>query len=140
MAEFRNYCRKNNVDVFAYGGAPQAACTIRDGQDYCVIIDFTKVTSTRELRGILMHEQGHLSTGALHKCLSPYQICQQSEYRADGWSFKQYLSPGQFKEAFQAGYTEPWQLADYFDLPEKTIRKALHYWTECRGINLSSAS
>ena len=29
-----------------------------------------------------------------------------------------------------------WPLADYFDLDEDYIKKALHYWTECRGCGL----
>ena len=31
-----------------------------------------------------------------------------------------------------------WPLADYFDLDEDYIKKALHYWTECRGCGLYS--
>ena len=37
----------------------------------------------------------------------------------------------------QKGYTETWQLADYFDLDEDYIKKALHYWTECRGVDFN---
>ena len=30
-----------------------------------------------------------------------------------------------------------WPLADYFDLDEDYIKKALHYWTECRGVDFN---
>lgn len=137
LAEFYNYCHHNDVDVFNYQNSPQVACTVRDGPYYAVIIDFSKIRTLREIRGITMHEYGHLATGALHKCSSPHQIWQQAEYRADGWGFEHYLPVEQLKSAFQKGYTEPWQLADYFDLPEITIKKALHYWTECRGVDFN---
>ena len=29
------------------------------------------------------------------------------------------------------------ELAEYFDLPEDDIKKALHYWTECRGVDFN---
>ena len=80
---------------------------------------------------------GHVATGALHKVDSPYETVERSEYRANRWGFENYLKVEEFKEAFAAGYTELWQLSDYFDLPEETIRKALSYWTEQRGINFN---
>ena len=42
-----------------------------------------------------------------------------------------------FREAFAAGFTELWQLEEYFDLPEADIQAALHYWTHSRGIDFT---
>ena len=46
--------------------------------------------------------------------------------------------PQALREALAAGYTEPWQLADYFDLPQQDIEKALHYRQECQGIDFNA--
>ena len=35
------------------------------------------------------------------------------------------------------GYTTPWELADYFNLDEEYIQKALDYWAQCRGVNFN---
>ena len=43
----------------------------------------------------------------------------------------------ELREAFTSGFTEPWQLAEYFDLPQRDIESALHYWTVCRGIDFN---
>ena len=47
------------------------------------------------------------------------------------------LTEKAFREAFSAGFTEMWQLEEYFDLPEADIRAALNYWVGSRGIDFS---
>jgi len=134
ISDFYDYCRKNNVDVIPYSGCPQPAATIRDQDDYAVFLDFTKIRSTRLLRGVCYHELGHAATGALHKVDSPYELVERSEYRANRWAAQHFLTVEAFQEAFSAGCREIWQLAEYFDLPEQDIRNALTYWTDQQGI------
>ena len=135
IADFYTYCETHQVDVIPYDGWPKSGATIRDAGYYAVFLDFTKIKSTRLLRGVFCHELGHLATGALHKVDSPYELAERSEYRAIRWSAEQYLTEEAFQEAFNAGYTELWQLSEYFDLPEADIQKALDYWTVSRGID-----
>ena len=137
LSDFYHYCRKNDVDVIPFDGCPQPGATIRDQGFYAVFLDFSKIRSTRLLRGVCFHELGHVATGALHKVDSPYELVERSEYRANRWAAEQYLPAEEFREAFQSGYTEPWQLAEYFDLPEEDVRKALQYWTQCKGIDFN---
>ena len=140
IADFYRYCKDNQVDVIPFDRCPQPAATVRDQDWYAVFLDFTKIRSTRLLRGIFYHELGHLATGALHKVDSPYELVERSESRAIGWSARHYLTEAQFREAFAQGYTEPWQLAEYFDLPERDIRSALAYWTQQKGIDFNKES
>ena len=135
LQSFYSYCEENGVDVMAYASLPADACTVRDRGYYCVVFNPDTLNSFRRLRTAAIHEEGHLRTGALHKVDSPYQLVAQSERRAESASFRRYLPPDKIRAAMRAGYTEPWQLADYFDLEETYIKKALHYWTECRGVD-----
>ena len=135
LSRFYHYCTQNNVDVIPYLGMPSAGATIRDGSDVAVFLDFGVIRTTRQLRGVCMHEQGHVATGALHKISSPYDLVERSEYRANRWAAEHYLTADDFREAFASGYTELWQMAEYFDLPEKDIKNALTYWSERRSIN-----
>lgn len=137
ISDFYQYCRNHDVDVIPFDGCPQAGATIRDRGFYAVFLDFTKIRSTRLLRGVCYHELGHVATGALHKVDSPYELVERSEYRANRWAAEQFLTEEAFREAFSLGYTELWQLAEYFDLPESDIRSALTYWTQCRGIDFN---
>ena len=137
IADFYNYCETHQVDVIPYDGCPKPGATIRDAGYYAVFLDFTKIKSTRLLRGIFCHELGHIATGALHKVDSPYELAERSEYRAIRWSAEQYLTVEAFREAFASGYTELWQLSEYFDLPEADVQKAMDYWTVSRGIDFT---
>lgn len=137
LANFYQFCENNNVDIIPYLNAPSEGTTIRDEDYYAIFLDITKLRSIKVYNGVCLHEVGHVATGALHKVDSPYETVERSEYRANRWGFENYLKVEEFKEAFAAGYTELWQLSDYFDLPEETIRKALSYWTEQRGINFN---
>ena len=133
ISDFYDYCKQHQVDVIPYDNAPQPGATIRDSDWYAVFLDFTKIKSTRLLRGICMHELGHVATGALHKVDSPYELVERSEYRATRWATENFLTEEAFCTAFGAGYTELWQLAEYFDLPEDCIKAALTYWKERKG-------
>lgn len=137
LSDFYGYCQKNQVDVIPYSGCPQPGATIRDHGDYAIFLDFTKIASTRLLRGICYHELGHAATGALHKVESPYELVERSEYRANRWAAQHYLTEAEFREAFSCGITEPWQLAEYFDLPQRDIESALTYWTVSRGVDFN---
>lgn len=137
LSDFYDYCKENKVDVIPYAQCPFPGATIRDGSFYAVFLNFTQIRSTRLLRGVCCHEMGHVATGALHKVDSPYELAERSEYRAKRWTAQQYLSVADFQEAFQAGYTELWQLAEFFDMPEADVSAALTYWTDRRGINFN---
>ena len=137
ISDFYHYCKTHQVDVIPYDGCPKPGATIRDEGFYAVFLDFTQIKSTRLLRGVCYHELGHVATGALHKVDSPYELAERSEYRANRWAAEQYLTADAFQEAFSAGFTEMWQLEEYFDLPESEIRAALRYWTDSRGIDFT---
>ena len=135
ISDFYEYCKSHNVDVIPYDGCPQPGATVRDAGFYAVFLDFTKIKSTKLLRGVCFHELGHIATGALHRVDSPYELVERSEYRATRWATETFLTEEAFREAFAQGYTELWQLSDYFDLPEGVVADALTYWKERKGIS-----
>ena len=138
ISNFYDYCKKHQVDVIPYAGCPQPGATVRDQGFYAVFLDFAKIPSTRVLRGVCCHELGHAATGALHKVDSPFELVERSEYRAARWVAENYLTAELFREAFAAGCTELWQLAEFFDLPEDCVETALTYWKERKGIDFAN--
>ena len=137
LCDFYDYCEQNDIDIIPYYNAPSEGATIRDGEYYAIFLDIAKIRSTRVLKGVCCHETGHAATGALHKVSSPYELVERSEYRANRWVAQNYLTEQHFREAFAAGYTELWQLAEYFDLPEDVIKTALSYWVDSRGVDFN---
>ncbi len=138
LADFYQYCQEHDVDVILFSQAPSAGATIRDKDDYAIFLDFSQIPSTRLMKGICAHELGHAATGALHKVSSPFETVERSEYRAKRWIAQNILTEEEFREAFSCGYIEPWELAEYFDLPEQDINNALSYWTEQKGIDFNT--
>ena len=137
LSDFYSYCKENNITVLPFDNAPCKGTTMRDADLYAIFLDFTKISSTRQLKGVCCHELGHVATGALHKIESPFETVERSEYRANRWAAETFLTVEDFKEAFADGYTEPWELAEYFDMPEEDIKKALAYWSECKGVDFN---
>ena len=137
LSDFYTYCREHQIDIIPYNGCPKEGATIRDGDWYAVFLDFSKIRSARLLRGVCYHEFGHAATGALHKVSSPYELVAQNENRANRWAAEHFLTVADFREAFADGYTELWELAEYFDLPEEDIKNALTYWSERRGVDFN---
>ena len=137
ISDFYDYCKAHEVDVIPFLGCPQPGATVRDQGFYAVFLDFSKIQSTRLLRGVCCHELGHAATGALHKVDSPFECVERSEYRADKWVAEHFLTCEDFREAFAYGCRELWQLAEYFDMPETDVQKALTYWRDRKGIDFS---
>lgn len=138
LSYFYNQCQRNDVDIIPFIGCPNRAATVRADGFLTIFLDFDQIKSTRLLRGICYHESGHVGTGALHKVSSSPKTVDKAEAKANRWAAEHYLTVEDFRTAFAAGYTELWELAEYFDLPEEDIQKALHYWTECRGIDFNA--
>lgn len=139
LSHFYDYCKNNDILVIPFDGMPSEGATVRDGSCYGIFLDFTKIHTTRQLRGTCMHEQGHTATGALHKVASPYETVERAEHRANRWVAERYLTAESFREAFAAGYTALWQLADWFDAPEADVQRAFQYWTVNKGVNFYPA-
>jgi hypothetical protein len=137
LSDFYGYCKENNIDVIPYMGMPAMGATVRDGSDMAIFLDFSLIRGTRQLKGVCLHEQGHAATGALHKVTSPYETVERSEYRANRWCARHYLTAQEFQRAFSSGATQLWELSEYFDLPEGDVRKALTYWTESQGVDFN---
>ena len=114
-----------------------AAVVEMDGQ-YGVFMDFTHIRTAAEELVAVAHEGGHVSTGATHAVGSPFDLVERSEYRANRWAAEHCLTEADFRDAFAAGYTELWELAEYFDLPEQDVKNALTYWSERKGIDFNT--
>ena len=139
LSDFYSYCKENKITVLPFDNAPSKGITMRDRGLYAIFLDFTQIRSTQLLRGVCYNELGHVASGALHGVESPFETVERSEYRANRWSAEMFLTVEDFREAFASGYTEPWELAEYFDLPEPDVRKAFSYWHDCRGVDFSQA-
>ena len=114
------------------------AATIECQGAYGIFIDFSLCSNMADYKWKLAHEVSHCATGCTHKVSSPFDLVQKHEFTANRRAIETYLPYPELLQAMRAGYTEPWQLAEYFSVPEYAITKALHYWSECRGKSFSA--
>lgn len=105
--------------------------------DDFLVIDRSKCETAAHERTVLAHEAGHYLSGAFYLAYSPYEVKEQAEHKAFSASVEKYLPVSEIRRCYKMGLTENWQLADHFNLDEDYIEKALHYWTECKGIKLN---
>lgn len=76
----------------------------------------------------LSHEMGHCITGAFYNIYAVADTRQRHENRADKWAIQRLIPVEALDEAIALGYTELWELADYFGVTEEFLRKALCYY------------
>lgn len=103
-----------------------------DGQPILGLCGKLKM-SRAEMTYCIAHEMGHYHTGTYYTLYSPLQIKEKYEYQADVWMVKFLIPPDELRQAIDKGYTEPWQLAEYFDVPECVILRAAYIY-KCKGI------
>ena len=102
-------------------GAPSMA--ICDDGDCAIIIDYSQIDSNAKLLVCTAHEVGHCETGSFYTEKSLELRCRM-EYRANKWAIKKLAPKDEMEEAMKNGYTEIWQLAEYFGITEDMVKYA----------------
>lgn len=100
---------------------------VEDGSCY-IAIDPMQLESSQSEKIILAHEIGHCMTGSFYNLYSSFDIRKRHENRADKWSIMQLVPEAELNEAVSAGFTQIWQLAEYFDVPEGYMRRVCHWY------------
>ena len=93
-----------------------------------VAIDVDKIKNTQHEKYVLAHEIGHIEVGAFYNIHSPADIRGRHEARADRRAIEMLIPWDALLEASQCGICEKWELAEYFDVSESLIIKAVEYY------------
>ncbi|WP_099205620.1 ImmA/IrrE family metallo-endopeptidase [Scatolibacter rhodanostii] len=116
------------VSLFPYEVGEEKSVTLEMNNQYAIFLDTFRVKTVTETKWILAHELGHCATGCTHKVSSSLDLVEKHEYKANRWAIERYIPFEKLSVAIQEGYAEKWQLAEYFDMPESFIEKALNYY------------
>lgn len=60
----------------------------------------------------------------------------KQERKARAWAYEKMAPLDSIKQAFTAGYYEPWDIAEYLDVDERFLREAMQYYEEVHGDEL----
>lgn len=126
LDELYEFAESENIDIYAAALPLSQSVSIMDDNFNCYIgIDYDLIHSSVEEKRKLAHEIGHCVKGAFYNRHSELDLISKHEYSADKWACEKLLPKEEMQRAFLEGFVEVWQLAEYFDVPEELVKKAL---------------
>lgn len=129
LIELYQLAEKEKIPVYCFDLPQTHSLSIKqDNGDCAVAIDPFGLNSTKDEKIRLAHELGHCVTGSFYNKYSDFDIKARSEYKADKWAIKKLIPKDELQNAFEQGVVEPWDLAEYFNVTEDFIIKAVNYY------------
>ena len=104
------------------------ALQLDDGRCY-IGMDYNAITDERDQAVHLSHELGHCLTGAFYNRHAKMDLRQRQEIKADKWAIHHLVPMDELDDAIARGYTEFWDLADYFGVTVDFMKKAVCLYT-----------
>lgn len=120
-------CDKSGIDVDYYPMRMAKALAFKEGW---IAIDVDKIESSAEELVMLTHELAHIETGSFYNIFSPLDIKEKHERKAQKQTIKKLIPLDELKEAFHNGITEPWELAEYFNVTDKFMAEAIEFYKD----------
>lgn len=120
--------KDDGISLFTWDIGDEKATTLEMNGKYAIFMDFDNIATRAEEVVIAAHEGGHCATGATHKVCSPYDLVEKHENKAWKWAIKKLVPHEDLISAVGHGITELWELADYFQVTEPFMRKAVEYY------------
>ena len=124
MLALYEIAEQNNITIYT-GSLPATRSLSIPGY---VALDYNLMWNSAEERTRTAHELGHCIRFAFYRRDDPRYIKKRCENKADKWAIKNLVPKDELEEAVASGYTEPWQLAEYFAVTDEFMFKALWYY------------
>ena len=117
---------KQNIPIleFPMNRCKSMSVMLEDGSCYVGMDPAVKDGGVAE-RVHLSHELGHCLTGSFYNIYAAVDNRRRHENRADKWAIHRLIPVEALDDAIAMGYTEIWELAEYFGVTEDFIRKAV---------------
>ena len=131
LLELYQLADEEHIPVYSFDLPQTQSLSLMNNDGSCAVaIDPFGLNSTKDEKIRLAHELGHCVTGSFYNRYSDFDIKAKSEYKADKWAIKKLIPKDELQAAFEQGYTEPWDLAEYFNVTEEFIIKAVNYYND----------
>lgn len=129
LIDIRNKIEDNGINIFPFGISDVKAVTIEVDNRYGIFVSHNEISNTDEEFCVLAHEYGHCKSGTTHKLNSSFSLICQHEYRADRQSIIELLPVSKIREAVRKGSQTLYEIAEYVDMPESFVSKAIQHYT-----------
>lgn len=129
LLELYQLADAEHIPVYSFDLPQTHSLSLMNNDGSCAVaIDPFGLNSTKDETTRLAHELGHCITGSFYNRYSDFDIKEKSEYKANKWAIKKLIPKDELQAAFEQGYTEPWALAEYFNVTEEFVIKAVNYY------------
>ncbi len=117
---------ENNIIVYDFSLNPVKSMSVPGA----IGIDSKHIETKAEERVCLAHELAHCVQSAFYTGCSPFELRERYEYRADKWAIQKLIPFDRLSDALSKGIKTIWELAEYFEVTEDYIKKALKLYEE----------
>lgn len=125
--ELYEIAKREHIEVYDYPFRECFSMSVCDEDGNCTIGLRRRMPRALK-RTCLAHEIGHCVTGSFYNRYAAASVRGKCEYKADKWAFCHIVPKDRLHKAMQSGYTEPWQLAEYFCVTDDFMMDALAYY------------
>lgn len=124
-----DFAQQQNIEVVQFPMSENGSMSVMLDNGSCYIgIDESVQDGGSSERVHLIHELGHCITGSFYNIYAAIDHRQRHENRADKWAIGHLIPVDKLDEAIARGYTEVWDLAEFFGVTEDFIRKTVCYY------------
>lgn len=124
MLELYETAEELGVEIFT-GNIPNSVSFSIPGY---IALDYNLIENGRNERCACAHELGHCARNAFYRRNDPLYMKRRCENKADKWAIKKLVPKDEFMLAIHSGYTETWQIAEYFNITEEFAHKAAWFY------------
>lgn len=100
----------------------------------CIYINRPNIQSLDDEFRVLAHEYGHIESGAMHKLDSGLDLIGRHEYRANRKAVLEFLPVDLLIEAKEKGCKQPYEVAEYLNVPEEFVNLAYEHYKNMEAI------
>ncbi len=121
MISLCNIAEKNNISIDYFPMKRLEAFSMPN----VIVINPNLVRTVRQNRECMAHELGHHLKNAFYRIDSTLETRARQEERATRWAVQELVPKAELQVAIKKGYTEIWQLAEYFDVSYEFMTDAI---------------
>ena len=128
-AALYDLAKQQNIEILRHPMPENGSMSVMLDNGACFIgMDDSVCDGSIQERVHLAHELGHCVTGSFYNIFATIDCRERHENRASKWAIQHIIPVEEMDQAIANGYTEIWQLAELFEVPEDFIKKAICYY------------
>lgn len=127
--DFRAIAESNGVEIVTFHLPAVDSMSAEVGGRCYIGLDNSRSMTHAEEQSRLGHELGHCLYGGFYSRVTPYDIRERHEVRADLWYIRRAIPRKTLFRLLKEGY-DAWEIAERLNTTEDYIRRAYYYYKD----------